>query len=201
MTVCIQLPMLDSSAPRYTRRNVGYAKRCPGAAASDGLVAVDDRGPQPAVRPRTRSPPPWPGRPDPGRPGSRVAGPPIVAGRLDAHSDAQATGTVSFPVCYEGPPGYVHGGFLGVFFDCVVQHHNCLRGLTGRTRGLELRYRRPVPLEQELTFVIDRAVDSKNVSSVARLLSGDEALCTATTSAVASDHAALPAVSPRRGDS
>jgi hypothetical protein len=117
---------------------------------------------------------------------------------IHADSDLRATGTVNFPVCYEGPPGYVHGGFLGVFFDCIVQHHNCVRGLTGRTRGLELRYRRPVPLQQDLEFVIDRAVDATNVTSTAMLQLDGQALCIATTSAVASDHSALPPVSPRR---
>src|SRR5262245_13286877 len=27
----------------------------------------------------------------------------------------RATGTVTFPIAYEGPPGIVHGGFLAVF--------------------------------------------------------------------------------------
>src|SRR5262245_52223104 len=35
----------------------------------------------------------------------------------------RASGTVSFPLIYEGPPGVVHGGFLAVFFDQVMQHH------------------------------------------------------------------------------
>jgi len=43
----------------------------------------------------------------------------------------KAWGTVSFPVAYEGPPGCVHGGFLAVFFDCVIQHHNCDYGVAG----------------------------------------------------------------------
>lgn len=117
---------------------------------------------------------------------------------IHAESDLRATGTVNFPVCYEGPPGYVHGGFLGVFFDCIVQHHNCVRGVTGRTRGLELRYRRPVPLERDLEFVIDRSIDDGSVTSSAKLRLGDEVLCIANTSAVAGDHSALPRVSPRR---
>ena len=43
-------------------------------------------------------------------------------------------------------PGIVHGGFLAVFFDCVIQHHNCDVGVAGKTTDLELRYRRPTPL-------------------------------------------------------
>ena len=63
--------------------------------------------------------------------------------RLDAD---KATGRVNFPLAYEGPPGLVHGGFLGVFFDCVIQHHNCVTGLSGKTRSLVVTFRRPTPV-------------------------------------------------------
>ena len=33
-----------------------------------------------------------------------------------------ASGRVTFPLVFEGPPGLVNGGFLAVFFDCVTQH-------------------------------------------------------------------------------
>ena len=36
----------------------------------------------------------------------------------------RASGTVAFPLAYEGPPGIVHGGFLALFFDSIVQQHN-----------------------------------------------------------------------------
>ncbi len=57
-----------------------------------------------------------------------------------------ARGTVEFPIAYEGPPGIVHGGFLAVFFDCVLQQLNCDLGLAGKTAELSLRFRRPAPL-------------------------------------------------------
>ena len=63
----------------------------------------------------------------------------------------RATGTVTFPIAYEGPPGVVHGGFLALFFDCVVQHHNCDVGVAGKTTSLAIRYRRPTPLLTPLT--------------------------------------------------
>ena len=34
-------------------------------------------------------------------------------------SPETASGTATFPLVFEGPPGLVHGGFLGVFFDCT----------------------------------------------------------------------------------
>ena len=48
-------------------------------------------------------------------------------------ADDRAEGTVEFPLVYEGPPGIVHGGFLAVFFDCVLQQLNCDLGLAGKT--------------------------------------------------------------------
>ncbi len=57
-----------------------------------------------------------------------------------------ASGTVTFPLVFEGPPGVVHGGVLATFFDCVVQHHNCDVGVAGKTTSLLLEYRRPTPL-------------------------------------------------------
>lgn len=111
----------------------------------------------------------------------------------------RATGTVCFPICYEGPPGCVHGGFLAVFADCAVQHHNCAVGRTGRTRGIELRYRRPAPLLADLDFEITRREENGSVISELRLLSGrGDLLCQASASAVAGDRTKLPAVSARR---
>ena len=67
-----------------------------------------------------------------------------------------AEGRVTFPVVYEGPPGLVHGGFLAVFFDCVIQHQNCATELSGKTRSLTVKFRRPTPILTELTFDIVR---------------------------------------------
>ena len=112
--------------------------------------------------------------------------------------DDRATGSVEFPLMYEGPPGIVHGGFLGVFFDCAVQHHNCDVGVAGKTTSMALRYRRPVPLLTPLTFTIERAAAGGRIRSTARLLDDDRLLCEAEVDAVAGDRAALPEVSPRR---
>jgi hypothetical protein len=94
------------------------------------------------------------------------------------HLDAQtASGEVAFPVVYEGPPGLVHGGFLAVFFDCVMQHQNCLAGLSGKTRSLNVRFRRPTPVLTDLRFDIARSQVDRGITSTARLLLDDEVLC------------------------
>ena len=110
----------------------------------------------------------------------------------------RATGTVEFPLPYEGPPGIVHGGFLGVFFDCAVQHHNCDVGVAGKTTSMALRYRRPAPLLTPLAFTIERSAADGRIRSTGRLLDGERLLCEAEVDAVAGDRAALPEVSPRR---
>jgi acyl-coenzyme A thioesterase PaaI-like protein len=109
-----------------------------------------------------------------------------------------AEGTVSFPLPYEGPPGIVHGGFLAVFFDCVVQHHNCEVGVAGKTSSLVVRYRRPAPLLETLSFRLERTVSEGRIRSVGELRTDGRVLCEAEIDAVAGDPSALPAVSPRR---
>jgi hypothetical protein len=110
----------------------------------------------------------------------------------------RATGTVRFPIVYEGPPGLVHGGFLAVFFDSVVQHHNCELGLAGKTTSLSVRFRRPTPLLAELAFEVKRSVEERRITSLAQPRADGVVLCEAEVSAVAGNRAALPEVSPRR---
>ena len=71
----------------------------------------------------------------------------------------------------------VNGGFLAVFFDCVTQHQSCAAGRTGKTRSLNVTYRRPTPILTELCFDVVRAEADGRVTSTARLLHGDEVLC------------------------
>jgi hypothetical protein len=112
----------------------------------------------------------------------------------------QARGTVCFPLAYEGPPGLVHGGFIAVLFDCIIQHHNCDVGRTGKTTSLTVSYRRPTPLDTDLRFSISRSDDGDRILSRATLMIEDRVLCEAEMSAVASDRANLSDVSPRRID-
>lgn len=97
--------------------------------------------------------------------------------RFEQIDDEKACGRVTFPLAYEGPPGLVHGGFLAVLVDCVVQHHNCAIGRAGKTRALTVRYRRPTPLLTELRFEIERVVVERGTDSTVRLLHGEEVLC------------------------
>ena len=80
----------------------------------------------------------------------------------------------------------MHGGFLGVFFDCVIQHHNCVTGLSGKTRSLNVTFRRPTPMLTELRFDIVRSQVERGIASTARLLLDDEVLCIGEVNTLAS---------------
>jgi len=112
----------------------------------------------------------------------------------------RAEGSVAFPLAYEGPPGIVHGGFLAVFFDCVIQDQNCELGQTGKTASLSISFHRPAPLLRTLEFEIDRLVADRRIRSNARLSFDGVTLCTAAMDSALGDRAALPAVSPRRSE-
>jgi hypothetical protein len=71
----------------------------------------------------------------------------------------------------------VHGGFLGVFFDCVIQQHSCAVGRAGETRSLTVSYRKPTPLNTELSFDIARTEGERGITATARLTLGDRVLC------------------------
>jgi hypothetical protein len=106
--------------------------------------------------------------------------------RFDYLDADNAGGRVLFPLVYEGPPGLVHGGFLAVFFDCVMQHQNCVTGLSGKTRSLLVTFRRATPVLTELRFDIVRSQAERGIASTARLLLGDEVLCTGEVNTLAS---------------
>jgi acyl-coenzyme A thioesterase PaaI-like protein len=51
---------------------------------------------------------------------------------------------------FEGPPGYVHGGWVALMFDEALGVANASAGHPGMTARLTVRYRRPTPLDTEL---------------------------------------------------
>jgi acyl-coenzyme A thioesterase PaaI-like protein len=112
--------------------------------------------------------------------------------------DDRGDGEVEFPLLYEGPPGLVHGGFLAVFFDCVLQQLNCDLGLTGKTAELTIRYRRPTPLLTRLDVHARREIVGDRIHSSAELELDGKVLCEAEMRSAVGDRAALPVVSPRR---
>jgi hypothetical protein len=113
---------------------------------------------------------------------------------FDHLDDETASGRVTFPLVYEGPPGLVNGGFLAVFFDCVTQHQSCAAERTGKTRSLSVTYRRPTPILTELCFDIERSEEEDRVASRARLLLDDKELCIGEVNTVAASPDTLTGV-------
>jgi acyl-coenzyme A thioesterase PaaI-like protein len=76
-------------------------------------------------------------------------------------------GRAVFGVAYEGPPGYVHGGFIAASFDEVLGMAQSLTGYPGMTGTLTVKYRKPTPLLKELVFNarVDR-VDGRKIFTV-----------------------------------
>jgi acyl-coenzyme A thioesterase PaaI-like protein len=98
--------------------------------------------------------------------------PPIV---MQADSDGKRVhGRVVFGAPYEGPPGCVHGGLVAAAFDEVLGFANSLSGHPGMTGTLIIRYRRPTPLQTELSFEarLDR-VEGRKIFTSGELHAGD----------------------------
>ena len=62
-------------------------------------------------------------------------------------------GAVTFNWSYEGPPNHVHGGWVAAILDHFMGMAQVRAGNAGMTGGLDIRYRRPTPLNCELQLV------------------------------------------------
>jgi len=86
-------------------------------------------------------------------------------------------GRVTFGAAYEGPPGCVHGGYVAAAFDELLGATQSLSGTQGMTARLEVDYRSPSPLGQELTLLGEvQSVEGRKIWCTGRLLAG-ERLC------------------------
>lgn len=80
----------------------------------------------------------------------------------------RASGTLGAP--FEGPPGYVHGGYVALLFDEVLGTANVSGGTPSLTGRLTVRYRRPTPLGAALELHARTAsIDGRRVTTVATL--------------------------------
>jgi len=95
-----------------------------------------------------------------------------VATRPDGTVGVEARGT--FGAAYEGPPSFVHGGWVACAFDEMLGIANIASGHPGMTGRLTVHYRRPTPLFRELRFRawVDR-VEGRRIMSCAEVYDGD----------------------------
>ena len=57
-----------------------------------------------------------------------------------------------YHAAYEGPPGYVHGGWIALTFDELLGMANIASGHPGMTGRLTVRYLKPTPLHRPVTL-------------------------------------------------
>ncbi len=76
----------------------------------------------------------------------------------------------TYHAAYEGPPGYVHGGWVALSFDELLGMTNIASGHPGMTGRLTVRYLKPTPLHRpvELHGHVDR-VDGRRIVSKGEL--------------------------------
>ena len=66
--------------------------------------------------------------------------------------DGRLVGRGVFHGAYEGPPGFVHGGWIALGFDEILGMANIASGHPAMTGRLGVRYRRPTPLHRPVLF-------------------------------------------------
>lgn len=83
-------------------------------------------------------------------------------------------GRGAFGAPYEGPPGFVHGGWVACAFDEMLGIANIVAGQPGMTARLTVHYRRPTPLFRELRFLawVER-VEGRRITTRGELYDGD----------------------------
>jgi acyl-coenzyme A thioesterase PaaI-like protein len=60
---------------------------------------------------------------------------------------------------HQGYPGYLHGGLIGTLLDETMGRVLTYKRVWAMTGRLTIRYRKPVPLDQELTIVAELTRD------------------------------------------
>jgi acyl-coenzyme A thioesterase PaaI-like protein len=95
-----------------------------------------------------------------------------IVTREDGSPAVEARGT--FGAAYEGPPSFVHGGWVACAFDEVLGIANIASGHPGMTARLTVHYRSPTPLFRELRLRawVER-VEGRRIMSRAEMFDGD----------------------------
>jgi hypothetical protein len=91
----------------------------------------------------------------------------------DMH-DGRFVGHGVLGAAYEGPPGYVHGGWVALMFDEALGVANVANGYPGMTARLTIRYRRPTPLGTELRLEAwTTGREGRRITTAGTLSAGD----------------------------
>ncbi len=96
--------------------------------------------------------------------------PPLV---LERFAD-RVVGRVRYTLQYEGPPGMLHGGYLGTAFDYVLAAASSLSGQLCMTASMTVNYRAATPLNTDLLLEarVER-VEGRKVFTIATCVTSD----------------------------
>jgi acyl-coenzyme A thioesterase PaaI-like protein len=91
------------------------------------------------------------------------------------YRDDRLYGRGTYHAAYEGPPGYVHGGWVALTFDEILGMANIASGHPGMTGTLKVRYLRPTPLHEpvELEGWTER-VEGRRIVAKGRMIVAGE---------------------------
>jgi len=110
---------------------------------------------------------------------SPISGPfnALSAPTVISATENQIIAKVTYGDAHEGPPGCLHGGLIAAVFDEVLGFAQALSGTPGMTGRLEVTYRSPTPLHQELTVIgTYTGTNGRKVMAEGRIVAGDR-LC------------------------
>ena len=90
---------------------------------------------------------------------------------------------------YTGPPGHCHGGIIATILDEAMGKVNKFRNVLALTSSMEIRYLKPVPLEQPLIAVgYEQSVEGRRHTNIAEIRNEEgEVLARSTGTFVAID--------------
>jgi acyl-coenzyme A thioesterase PaaI-like protein len=121
--------------------------------------------------------------------------PPLHLAVVDGHVEA----TVTFGRTYEGPPGYVHGGYVAGIFDEALGAAQAFSGRAGMTGRLTVHYRSPTPLDTELRLRADMdSLEGRKIHCTGTLWAGDRVCAEAEGLFITIDPAVVQAMLERR---
>ena len=105
---------------------------------------------------------------------------PVAAPVRTWQTDRGTHGAVRFGARYEGPPGCVNGGFVAAALDEILGLSAAQSGMHAVTGKLTVSFRKPTPLERELTLTGELVqVEGRKITTRAQLNNGDELLAEA----------------------
>lgn len=114
--------------------------------------------------------------------------------------DQVVYGAATFGSAYEGPPGYVHGGWIAASFDEVLGATQSLSGSGGMTAYLKIDYRAPTPLHVPVRFEgsLDH-IEGRKIFIEGRLYHGEQLTAEAHALFVSIDFAKFAEMRQQRG--